>query len=33
MIDEIGASTGRSICGGRVPATSASFSATSCRAM
>ena len=33
MIDEMGASTGRSICGGSVPATSASFSATSCRAM
>jgi hypothetical protein len=33
MIEEIGASTGRSICGGRVPPTSASFSATSCLAM
>ena len=33
MIDEIGASTGRSTCGGSVPPTSASFSATSCRAM
>ena len=33
MIDEIGASTGRSTCGGSVPPTSASFSATSWRAM
>ena len=28
MIDEMGASTGRSTCGGNVPLTSASFSAT-----
>ena len=33
MMDEIGASTGLSTCGGSVPDTSASFSATSCRAM
>ena len=33
MIDEIGASTGRSTCGGSVLPTSASFSATTCRAM
>ena len=33
MIDEMGASTGGSTCGGRVPETSASFSATSWRAM
>ena len=32
MIDEIGARIGRSICGGRVPLTRASFSATICRA-
>ena len=32
MIDEIGASTGRSTCGGRLPPTTASFSATSWRA-
>ena len=32
MIDEIGASTGRSTCGGSVPPTTASFSATSWRA-
>ena len=32
MIDEIGASTGRSTCGGSVPPTSASFSATIWRA-
>ena len=33
MIDEIGASTGRSTCGGRTPLTSDSFSETSWRAM
>ena len=33
MIDEIGASTGRSDLGGSVPPTSASFSVTICRAM
>ncbi|MNC84542.1 hypothetical protein D3C83_00980 [compost metagenome] len=33
MIDEIGASTGRSTCGGSAPAATASFSATSWRAM
>ena len=32
MIDDTGASTGRSTCGGSVPPTSASFSATTCRA-
>ena len=32
MIDETGASTGRSTCGGSVLPTSASFSATTCRA-
>ena len=32
MIDEIGARTGRSTCGGSVPPTSASFSATIWRA-
>ena len=33
MIDDTGASTGRSTCGGSVPLTSDSFSETSCRAM
>ena len=33
MIDEMGARTGRSTCGGRAPLTSDSFSATTCRAM
>ena len=33
MMDETGASTGRSTCGGSVPLTSVSFSDTSCRAM
>ena len=33
MIEEMGARTGRSTCGGNVPVTSASFSATSWRAM
>ena len=33
MMDEIGARTGRSTCGGRLPPTSDSFSATTCRAM
>ena len=32
MIDEIGARIGRSTCGGKLPLTSASFSATICRA-
>ncbi len=32
MIDEIGARMGRSTCGGSVPATSESFSVTTCRA-
>ena len=32
MMDEMGARMGRSICGGRLPLTSASFSATICRA-
>jgi hypothetical protein len=32
MMDEMGASTGRSTCGGSAPATSESFSDTSCLA-
>ena len=32
MMDEIGASMGRSTSGGRVPATTLSFSLTVCRA-